>query len=267
MKQHLLNIQKKVDAMTLRERAIMFVTITVALLALVNILVLDPQLVKQRKLSDQMRQDRATIAELEYAIQQKVRAFNTDPNIADRARLTELKQQFVRVQGGFVDLQKKLVSPNKMATVLEDILKRNGKLKLISMKTLPVVGFNDVQPPSKNSQDKSSTADNKPSALGEKALETMANIASPGKIVEQQKGAADQDKKDVTLVDSNIYKHGVEITMQGSYLDLANYVAELEAMPWQLFWSKAKLNVEEYPKTTLTLTLFTLSLDKKWLNL
>ena len=42
-------------------------------------------------------------------------------------------------------------------------------------------------------------------------------------------------------------------------------MTELEAMPWQLYWGKVNLNAESYPKVTLTLTLFTLSLDKKWL--
>ena len=33
------------------------------------------------------------------------------------------------------------------------------------------------------------------------------------------------------------------------------------------FVGNAELTVDAYPKATLTLTLFTLSLDKKWLNL
>ncbi len=38
-------------------------------------------------------------------------------------------------------------------------------------------------------------------------------------------------------------------------------------MPTQLFWGKAKLEVEEYPNARLTLTLYTLSLDQKWMTL
>jgi MSHA biogenesis protein MshJ len=34
-----------------------------------------------------------------------------------------------------------------------------------------------------------------------------------------------------------------------------------------LLWAKAKLETNDYPQSTLTLTLYTLSLDKKWLNL
>jgi MSHA biogenesis protein MshJ len=64
-----------------------------------------------------------------------------------------------------------------------------------------------------------------------------------------------------------VYKHGVEIVVQGSYPDMVDYLTDLESMPWQLFWANAKLNVDSYPKSSLTLTLFTLSLDKKWLHI
>ncbi len=64
-----------------------------------------------------------------------------------------------------------------------------------------------------------------------------------------------------------IFRHGVEVTVRGNYLDLVNYMSALEAMPAQLFWARASLDVEEYPNARLTLTLFTLSLDEKWMTL
>ena len=64
-----------------------------------------------------------------------------------------------------------------------------------------------------------------------------------------------------------VYKHGVELVVKGSYADLTQYLMRLEGLPWQMFWGKAELKVEEYPKATLTLTLFTLSLDKTWLRI
>jgi MSHA biogenesis protein MshJ len=79
---------------------------------------------------------------------------------------------------------------------------------------------------------------------------------------------ASAKKAEANLSDAEpVFTHGVEIVVQGSYLDMLHYMDALESMPWQLFWSKARLQVEEYPKATLTLTLYTLSLDKKWLNL
>lgn len=65
----------------------------------------------------------------------------------------------------------------------------------------------------------------------------------------------------------DIYKHGVDIVVQGNYLDMVTYLAALEAMPSRLFWAKAVMHVDTYPEATLSLTLYTLSLDKKWLRL
>jgi MSHA biogenesis protein MshJ len=33
-----------------------------------------------------------------------------------------------------------------------------------------------------------------------------------------------------------------------------------------MFWSRASLNAEDYPRLTLTVTIYTLSLDKAWLE-
>ena len=64
-----------------------------------------------------------------------------------------------------------------------------------------------------------------------------------------------------------LYRHGVEVTVRGNYLDMVDYMSALEAMPTRLFWGRAQLDVEEYPASRLTLTLHTLSLDRKWMKL
>ena len=74
-----------------------------------------------------------------------------------------------------------------------------------------------------------------------------------------------QEQASAPAVERQFFKHGVEITLRGNYLDLLDYVMQLERLQWQMFWGKARLNVEEYPASQLTLTLYTLSLDKAWL--
>jgi len=66
---------------------------------------------------------------------------------------------------------------------------------------------------------------------------------------------------------AGLYRHGVQVTVRGSYLDMIDYMAALEALPTQLFWGQAQLAVEDYPRTQVSLTLYTLSLDSKWLKL
>jgi len=71
--------------------------------------------------------------------------------------------------------------------------------------------------------------------------------------------AASQEKQ--------VFKHGVQLTLRGNYLDLLQYLSALEKLPQQMYWAKAKMSVVEYPASELTLTLYTLSLDKKWLQI
>jgi MSHA biogenesis protein MshJ len=64
-----------------------------------------------------------------------------------------------------------------------------------------------------------------------------------------------------------IYRHGVEIGVRGEYADLLLYLKALEAMQGQLFWGDARLSVDIYPNSILTLSVYTLSLDPKWMKL
>jgi MSHA biogenesis protein MshJ len=62
-----------------------------------------------------------------------------------------------------------------------------------------------------------------------------------------------------------VFRHGVEVTLAGRYLDLYAYLQALESLPSQLYWGRAELAVAEYPVTTLKLTVYTLSLEQAWL--
>lgn len=69
-----------------------------------------------------------------------------------------------------------------------------------------------------------------------------------------------------------VFKHGVELTVQGRYLDLMQYLNRLESLPWHILWEKANLVVEEkptsnFPLSQLTLVVYSLSLDKAWLSI
>lgn len=237
MRQYWNRIVLKVDALSLRERTIIFAMVAIILVVFLNTFVLDPQFAKQKKMSNQMKLEQAQIIVAQAEIQQKITAQGSDPDAANKTRLDGLRQQMLQTQATMHDMQKGLVSPDKMSVLLEDILKKNGSLRLVSLKTLPPVSLSElIQAESKR--------------VGEKVTD-----------------AAPMAKEAGTLSTGLVYKHGVDIVIQGEYLDLLNYLTQLEAMPWQLFWAKAKLNVDEYPKSTLNLTVFTLSLDKRWLNL
>jgi MSHA biogenesis protein MshJ len=140
-----------------------------------------------------------------------------------RVRSAQLRQQLQEKNSYLQSLHDRLVEPDRMVGLLEQVLNKNGKLQLVSLKTLPV---SPVMPQG-------------------------TNAAEPG-------AKADNEQK-------QIFKHGVQITVRGSYLDLLQYLAALEKVPVQLFWGDVSFSVDQYPDAVLTLTLYTLSLDKTWL--
>ena len=239
MTQHWQQLVSKIDALSVRERIVIFAMSALLLIVLANNFLLAPQFAKQALLSDQVKQEQSQIASLQAEIQQKLALQQIDPDMASRAHLQVLTQQTSQMRTALGQMEKGLVSPDKVPALLEDLVRQNGKVHLLSLKTLPAMRV------SGNSQTENNNDREKP-----------AEVFSPSK-----------ESQDGNAAAGAVYRHGVEIVVQGSYLDILDYLTQLEAMSWQPVWGKAKLNVDAYPKSTLTLALFTLSLDRKWLNL
>ncbi|MGY0193742.1 hypothetical protein ACWA7J_01560 [Leptothrix sp. BB-4] len=64
-----------------------------------------------------------------------------------------------------------------------------------------------------------------------------------------------------------LYRHGVEIRVEGSYPELLAYLQALEALPQKLLWGSLQLQVEQHPRTVLTLRVYTLSPQAGWVQL
>jgi MSHA biogenesis protein MshJ len=64
-----------------------------------------------------------------------------------------------------------------------------------------------------------------------------------------------------------LYRHGVELTVEGSYADLLAYLQALQSLPQQLLWGGMQLSVETHPRIALTLRVHTLGMDRNWLEL
>jgi MSHA biogenesis protein MshJ len=217
----------KVDDLSLRERAMMFAAAGFVLIAALNALLLDPLLSKQKTLSAQMQQQQEKNKELQAEMQILIQAKQDVEHSPLRLRMAELKQQLEEQDGYMRSNRDHLVEPGKMAHLLEQVLNKNARLQLVSLKTLPV------------------------SLLIEK--KAAGDVAGQSAVSE-------------TTAQKQIYKHGVQISIRGSYLELLQYMNALEKLPTQMFWAEANLTVEKYPDAVLTLVLYTLSLDKTWLT-
>lgn len=87
----------------------------------------------------------------------------------------------------------------------------------------------------------------------------------PVPVIEPAAGKPSDSGKDAPPDSGNIYKHGIEIKLAGGYLDLLNYVDEMEKSPQRLLLGGMSLAVDKYPRVELSLTVYSLSLDRTWL--
>lgn len=64
-----------------------------------------------------------------------------------------------------------------------------------------------------------------------------------------------------------LYRHGVEVTLKGSYFDLLRYLEDLESRSSLLLWGKVELLAERYPEVQLRVVIHTLSLSPSLLTI
>lgn len=217
MKEQWDRLVKRFDALAKRERmAVLFGGVLV--IALVGFTLIDSALAKQRAFDKQITQARADQAIARAQIDSLTRQLAQDPDAMVREQTAELRGQIERIDAEVKGVHRGLVSPERMAGVLESMLTRNRRVDLVSLKTLPATALVE---------------------LGETA------------------DAADAER--------NVFKHGIELTLEGGYLDLLDYLARLERLPWQMFWANTEMDASAYPRVRLKVTVYTLSLDRKWL--
>jgi len=122
--------------------------------------------------------------------------------------------------------QRQFVAPGKMVAMLENMIVKNRKLQLVSLRNLPG------------------------GSLTESGAAAAATAGGGG----ARAGGGRE-----------IFRHTVELSVSGGYFDLLDYLAALERMPEHLFWDGFELTAQ-YPRSVLKLTVYTLSPERSWLT-
>ncbi len=230
-------ISSKFEALNKRERWIICCALFTLVYAIINTLLLNPLFTHQKSLTNELETDQSQIQALTLQLNEYSHMVIVDPDTQNKERISALQANLQQLNTQLNGLQTSLISPDKMPELLRSLLKKNGKLKLIELKTLPTKDLLESASEDANTSTPTMPDDTKKQVL---------NISQP---------------------DAPVFKHSVEIKLEGRYLDLLEYVSELERMPWHVLWSKADLNAKNFPTSQLKLTVYTLSLDKTWLSI
>lgn len=261
----------RIDALALRERVMIFAALACLLVYTSYSMLAVPMLAKQEQARAQIAAQQEKMAALNAQIAERIASTAQDPDAAGRMRLARLLSEQTALGSNLRTVQRGLVAPEKMAPLLEQILHSHGKLKLMSLHSLPVTTVDEAAPltampaapeeaAAKGGQ-AISPAEAARAVVADAAKQAAANAAKTAPPAPAAPAAPPPRAR------SLLYRHGVEMVLQGSYLDMVSYMDALERLPVQLFWGRAALDAAAYPEVKLSLTLYTLSLDDKWMKL
>ncbi len=227
MKDSWMRLSAAFVARTRRERALMLACALVLVGGLGGLLFVQPALARHDMLARQMDRDRHELDALQPQVGALL-AHRRDPDAAVRAQLDALHREMQLTDAEFDHLRRALVSPQEMGALLEGLLRGHAGLQLVGLHSVPVTSVSDL-------------------------------IAAPKDSDRTADKTADAAAKDAWL-----YRHGVQITVRGRYADLQSYLDELEKLPRRVYWGELKLDARQWPDTELTVTVYTISLEKTW---
>jgi len=138
MQEKLAQFIAKIDGMSLRERALIFAATAFAVVSLINTFFLDPLLAQQKGLSSQVVQQQEKMKETQAQLTSLLQAKQADEHAPQRERIRQLREQIAEGDAYLKATQDKLVPPEKMAALLEQVLAKNSSLQLVALNTLPV---------------------------------------------------------------------------------------------------------------------------------
>jgi MSHA biogenesis protein MshJ len=155
-----------------------------------------------------------------------VRTAAQSPGVMAVARNRALEQRLAQLDAQLTAAARGYVAPERVASLLGELIARQQGLTLISLRNLPVQSL---------------------------ALRSNDDVAPAASAV------ADAH-------DRGPFLHPLELVISGDYPSIVRYLKALEQLPFRLQWERLELRVEHYPDNRVRLVIGALSLSRQWMS-
>ena len=126
-----------IDNRSLRERALFFGGVMVALLVVSVKGFFAPIHANQVKLEQEFNAKLEQVRYFEVQIQELIAQSKKDPDQENRARLAQLAKKLHTLDASLAGVTQGLVSPREMAKLVEQVLAKNRRLEVVKIESLP----------------------------------------------------------------------------------------------------------------------------------
>lgn len=215
-------------ALNTRERVLV-------LLALLAVLIAAAQLLFFAPLQQQLRTEKNLQTDIQRRHEQlenelsQLQAWQTKQE--DGSQLVSVQQQLDSIDQQIGQLSQRMVPPEQMTALLQQLLAREQGMQVLALEKLPLTS----------------------------ATEDADSDANAG----AETTAASSSETDGELP---LYRHRLRLSLRGSYFDSLRYLQAMEALPWTVYWDSLDYQVEDYPQGVLTIEIATLGQEKGWLG-
>lgn len=230
--EQLKKIAEKINSLSLRERAMVFVGVIAVIFLFWDLVLMTPLELEQKKIISSLNKKNTERILLVTSMQDSIKKNAVDPDKENLLKLKALRSKLINVQANIEASTENLVSPEEMPKILETVLHKTRGLTLLNLRS-----------------------------LGAKPLVTID-------VEDEAKEKIESNNKAKLSVDNmgNAYRHGLRVEFEGDYLTTLNYLKQLEELEWGFFWDNFEFNVDEYPNAKASVEIFTLSLKKEWIG-
>lgn len=223
--------RQRFEALQTRERLLIIIVGVALVWAFAQVLYFNAAAVREKQLLLVAGEARQQLALLE-AREQILRIQLAEGSLATlESKRGELVRRQADLDAELKQQGLRLMDAERMRQVLHALL-QGSNLSLIALRRLPPeVAFSTIAPDAEG--DKTGQAPS-PSSTREKGI--------------------------------TLYRHPVQIELEGRYADMVRYLERLEASPWRLMWQGLDIETRDYPTTRMRLTVYTLSLQEDWIG-
>ena len=231
------NLYQVFDGSSLRQRIMVSAAMLICIHAAWDFLLHTPHTTAVESQNGRLVEETQRIAELNQQLSAMLSEGSQEN--AELAALTEeievLDQQIEMASSEFI-------SPGQMPDVLQHLLADNTKLRITQLKTLPAKRINGGN---------SDTEDDN---------QTVADA---------DQETSDQDVSESAVEESDrtpVFRHEVTLEFEGDYLSTLEYIRSIEQLGWRIFWDRVHIDSTQYPRSRVSMSLYTLSLDEGWIG-
>lgn len=229
---HFFALERKFDAFTMRERALMCVGSVVVVFLVFDLLFFS-------SINKEKEMHAATIESSKSAIElstneEKVlsQSLLNDPNTNKRREINDLKDQIKAIDEEMFSMSSELILAEHFPRLLSSMLNKQTGIKIISLVMAPT----------------------------EELLLPLAEPIASEEVVSDVPATAGEPN--TVIAQPRLYKHSVTFKLESTFFELIDYIELIESMEWKIYWSELNYVVKDYPKAEIEITAYSISTSR-----